>query len=389
MIRRSTSHALRANKTRASEAKKSGVSVVGASVMDLICYVPRLPSLGETLHGTDFKSGFGGKGANQAVAAAKLGADVSIVSRVGADLNGAATLENFKMHGVCAERVEKDCGGGAPTGVAPISVDADGNNSIVVVMAANDSLTVDHVEAARPEIAASRILLTQLELPAECTVAALRIGREEGTTTVLNTAPAKPLSELPADIFYYADIVCPNVPELELLTGRAVGSIATASEARLAAEELMGDHAGIQHVIVTRGSDGVLVLSSSSSSSSSFIPSCKTDVDGGSDGSKIGARPSCILIAPTADQPVDTVGAGDAFLGAFGHFYSLLQKEEEEEEEAKAATDAEAAEYCHGGGIVIEACRRANIVAGVSVTRQGTQTSYPSREELRGLDLGL
>lgn len=146
------------------------------------------------LHGTDFQTGFGGKGANQAVAAAKLGSRVAMISIVGDDANGQATLKNFSSHGVDAEHVRL-CPG-APTGVAPIAVDASGSNTIIVVMGANDHLTPELIEANRSLISKSSLVLCQLEIPLETSLAALRIAQEEGVRSILNTAPAREVPSL-------------------------------------------------------------------------------------------------------------------------------------------------------------------------------------------------
>ena len=213
--------------------------MVGASVMDMIAYVPRLPHLGETLLGKDFQLGFGGKGANQAVSAAKLGATCSIVTKVGEDSFGRDTRANFVAHGVCDEHVLSTSEG--PTGVAPISVDANGDNSIVVVMGANDKLTEVEVEAARPRIKAADILVVQLELPTALSAAAMRIARAEGVTTVLNTAPAQ--ADLPDALLALADIVCPNQTEADLgkrtdILFVAVPDLPEVSRGRVVAEGL-------------------------------------------------------------------------------------------------------------------------------------------------------
>ena len=190
-----------------ASSQSEGIVVVGASVMDMIAYVPRLPALGETLLGTDFQLGFGGKGANQAVAAAKLGGKCHMVTKLGSDSFGRDTRANFVAHGVDDEHVIST-DGQAPTGVAPICVDKNGDNSIVVVMGANDELTEAEVEAPRPKIKAANMLVVQLELPAALSMAALRVARDEGVTTVLNTAPAQ--ANLPDALLALADIVCPN-----------------------------------------------------------------------------------------------------------------------------------------------------------------------------------
>src|SRR5436190_2226079 len=147
------------------DAPEPRVCVVGASNIDLISYVPRLPRLGETLHGTRFQMGYGGKGANQAVMAAKLGARVVMVTKLGRDVFGEGTLANFREWGVETEHVlfAED----AFSGVAPIAVDPDGNNAIIIVTGANDLLTEPEIEAARGAIAASSVVVCQLEIPVE------------------------------------------------------------------------------------------------------------------------------------------------------------------------------------------------------------------------------
>jgi ribokinase len=143
--------------------ERTGICVVGACNIDLISYVPRLPSMGETLHGSQFRMGFGGKGANQAVMAAKLGGEVTMVTKVGDDPFGSDTRKNFERWGVDVRHVHVT--DRAFSGVAPIAVDPEGRNSIIIVTGANDLMTVEEIEAARPVIAGARILVCQLEAP--------------------------------------------------------------------------------------------------------------------------------------------------------------------------------------------------------------------------------
>src|ERR671932_754561 len=149
-------------------AAEPRVCVVGAANIDLISYVPRLPRLGETLHGNRFQMGYGGKGANQAVMAAKLGATVTIICKLGRDVFGEGTLENFGRHGVDTEHVTFT--DDAFSGVAPIAVDPEGRNAIIIVTGANDLLSPDDLERARPAIAAAEVVVCQLELPVETTL---------------------------------------------------------------------------------------------------------------------------------------------------------------------------------------------------------------------------
>jgi ribokinase len=296
------------------------ICVVGASNLDLISYVPRLPRIGETLHGTRFHMGYGGKGANQAVMAAKLGGDVAMVTKLGQDIFGENTLKNFKSWGIDTRHVLFT--DQAFSGVAPIAVDPDGHNAIIIVTGANDMLTPEEIEAARPVIAAAQIVVCQLEIPVEITLAALRIARREGVTTIFNPAPARP--ELPDELFQLSDIFCPNESETELLTGLPVSTI---QEAETAARGLLERGAGV--VILTLGERGSLLVNS--------------------DGS--------VHVPATPVKALDTTGAGDAFVGSLGYFLAA-------------------------GKPLTEAMRRANHIAAISVQSSGTQTSFPVAADL-------
>ena len=300
--------------------KKAKVCVVGACNLDLISYVPRLPSIGETLHGNRFHMGFGGKGANQAVMAAKLGGDVTMVTKLGQDVFGENTLENFKAWGVNTQHVHFT--DQAFSGVAPIAVDPAGHNSIIIVTGANDLLTVDEIEAARPAIAAARILVCQLEIPLEINLAALRIAQQEGVKTIFNPAPARP--ELPAELYRLCDIFCPNESETELLTGMSIRKLA---EAENAARVLIKRGAAV--VILTLGQRGSLLVT--------------------------GDKTEHVPVATV--KALDTTGAGDAFVGSLAFYLAV----------AIPLTDA---------------IRRANAIAARSVQSSGTQTSFPEAKEL-------
>jgi len=292
--------------------------------MDLISYVPRLPTVGETLHGSRFRKGFGGKGANQAVMAAKLGGEVTMVTKVGDDLFGSDTRKNFERWGVDARHVHLT--DRAFSGVAPIAVDPEGRNSIIIVTGANDLMTVEEIEAARPAIAGARILVCQLEVPLEISLAALRVAREEGVRTIFNPAPARP--DLPEELYRLSDIFCPNESETELLTGMPVGTL---EEAEAAARTLREKGAGI--VILTLGERGSLLVTGDVTE---YVP-----------------------VEPV--KAVDTTGAGDAFVGSLAYFLAT-------------------------GKDVQEAMRAANLIAAISVQSPGTQTSFP---EARDLPAGL
>ncbi len=296
------------------------ICVVGACNLDLISYVPRLPVMGETLHGNRFHMGFGGKGANQAIMAAKLGGAVTMVTKLGRDSFGENTIKNFKSWGVDTQHVHFT--DQAFSGVAPIAVDAEGHNSIIIVTGANDLLTGAEVEAARPAIAASSILVCQLEMPLDINLAALRIAREEGVRTIFNPAPA--LAVIPEEFYHLSDIFCPNETETELLTGMSVESL---EEAENAAKVLI--ERGAAAVILTLGDRGSLLVT--------------------------GAVTEHVPVAPV--KALDTTGAGDAFVGSLAFFLAA----------GKSLSDSIAF---------------ANRIAAVSVQSSGTQTSFPEAKDL-------
>ncbi len=299
---------------------KPKVCVVGACNLDLISYVPRLPSIGETLHGTRFHMGFGGKGANQAVMAAKLGGDVAMVSKLGQDVFGENTLKNFQAWGVNTQHVHFT--DQAFSGVAPIAVDSEGHNSIIIVTGANDLLTEEEIEAARPNIAAAQIMVCQLEIPVEIDLTALRIARQEGVKTIFNPAPAR--ADLPAELYQLSDIFCPNESETELLTGMPVGTL---EEAAAAARLLIERGAGT--VILTLGERGSLLVTDSTTE---HVP-------------------------VESVKALDTTGAGDSFVGSLAYFLAA-------------------------GKLLTDAIKRANRIAAVSVQSSGTQTSFPEAKDL-------
>jgi ribokinase len=296
------------------------ICVVGAANMDLISYVPRLPKMGETLHGTGFHMGYGGKGANQAVMAAKLGAQVAMVTKLGRDVFGEGTLENFKRLGVDTTHVSFT--DQAFSGVAPIAVDPQGRNSIIIVTGANDLLSPEDVESARPAITSAQVMVCQLEAPLDTSLAALEIAREQGVTAVFNPAPARP--ELPASCYQLSDVFCPNQSETELLIGRPVSSPGQAEEA---ARALLDRGAG--SVVLTLGERGCLVVT----------------------------REEAVRLPAEPVEPVDSTGAGDAFIGSLAYFLAR-------------------------GRSLTEAAARANRIAALSVGGRGTQSSFPTADEL-------
>ena len=265
--------------------KRPRIGVVGSSNIDLVTYVERMPVWGETIAAPRFEMNHGGKGANQAVAAAKLGAEVVMVSKVGDDMLGEGVLSNFKETNVGAAHVRRSLG--QSTGTATILVNASGDNCILIVKGANGDLTPGDVEAAGEDLNACDLILTQLEVPLETVYAALRFGKLHGVKTALNPAPA--LGNLDIERVREASFLTPNETELAILTGIPVES---EDEIAAAARSLIAR--GIETVIVTLGSRGSLL-----------------------------ATPQGLRrVAPVKVQAVDSTGAGDAFIGSFARYYA-------------------------------------------------------------------
>ena len=295
------------------------IAVLGSSNTDMIIKIDRIPKPGETVLGGTFSTAPGGKGANQAVAAARAGGDVAFIARVGTDMFGDKAVEGYKDEGIDVSHVLRD--GGRPSGVALIFVDQKGENSIAVAGGANELLLPDDVRAAQSEIASADILLMQLETPLETVEAAAKLASGNGVRIVLNPAPAQPLSD---DLLGSVSILTPNESETELLTGKAVSSEADAE----AAAQILSDR-GVETVLITLGSKGAYVHS----------PDCKRLVDG------------------FEVEAVDTTAAGDVFNGALAVAIG----------EGKPLEDA----------VVF-----ANAAAALSVTRLGAQPSVPTKDEI-------
>ena len=298
------------------------VAVVGSLNMDLVGRGPRIPRPGETIIGGEFRTVPGGKGANQAVAAARLGGRVSMVGRVGDDAFGAELLDTLDADGV--DRTHVKTTPGVPTGVALIMVDEQGQNSILVASGANMRLSPADVDAAQEVIAGADVLLLQLENPLETVIRAAEVARAHEVTVILNPAPARPL---PASLLSLVDVLVPNESETEVLTGLPVGST---EEAEVAARSLADQ--GVGTVILTLGSRGALLLQ-----------------EGGSQ------------LFPTFEvTPVDTTAAGDAFMGGLG--VALAE-----------------------GKPLAEAIRWGNAAGALATTVMGAQPSLPTREALEEL----
>ncbi len=252
--------------------------VVGSANMDLVVQTERAPRAGETVVGEGFTLAPGGKGANQAVAAARLGAEVVFIARVGDDDFGKRNLENYRREGIDTSHVAVDPE--APSGVALIVVERGGENRIVVVPGANGRLDPNDVTRARSAFAGAAALLVQLEVPLATVEAALRLGREHGLRTILNPAPACPL---PEGLLRSVDILTPNETELARITGRET---ADPGEIPALARGLLAR--GPEHVIVTLGENGALIVS----------------------------REGEVHVPSFPVEAVDTTAAGDAFNGA-------------------------------------------------------------------------
>jgi len=297
--------------------KTPRVAVVGSANIDLTTFTDHFPRPGETIFGREFHLGFGGKGANQAVAARLCGAEVAMIARVGDDLFGQATVRNFEAFGIDASRVLVTPG--VSSGVAPIFVDGEGQNRILVVKGANDRLTPADIEAAADVLRRAEMIILQLEIPLDTVYYTLRFARARGIPAILNPAPGQAIDLAEAA---NAEYLIPNESEAEALTGIAVGGL---EDARECAARLMAG--GIRRVIVTLGANGALWA--------------------GAEGMRhVPAFPI---------KAVDTTGAGDAFIGSLACFLAGGYREE-------------------------EAIPRANLYAALSTLGVGTQKSFVARD---------
>jgi len=258
--------------------KRPRIVVAGSANVDLTTFTDHFPRPGETIFGREFNLGFGGKGANQAVAAQLCGADVSVIARVGDDLFGEATIQNFKSAGIDTAHVRVTKG--ASSGVAPIFVDSSGQNRIIVVKGANDLLTPADIDAAADVLHSADMIVLQLEVPLETVYHTLRFARARGIPAILNPAPGQPLDLAQTA---QADYIIPNETEAEALTGIVVRDL---ESARACESQLLSN--GARRVIITLGANGAMCAGD-------HIPAFRVDA-------------------------VDTTGAGDAFIGSFAAF---------------------------------------------------------------------
>ncbi|MDF3299469.1 ribokinase [Streptomyces tropicalis] len=301
---------------------RTGVLVVGSITADVTAFSRRLPQRGETVLGDDFTLVLGGKGANQAVAAARAGAPTWMVGCVGQDLFRDIALDGLRAHGVQTSEIRTVPG---RTGVAHIRVDASGENDIVITPLANAALTTGMVDASIAEARdRTRVMLLQLEVPAEVTRHAARAGAEAGFTVVLDPAPAQPL---PDGIWAHVDIVTPNESEASALTGIAVDG----PEAAERAGRWFLDR-GVSHALITLGAAGAVSVTAEAVR---HVPAFRV-------------------------APVDTTAAGDAFTGALGAALA-----------AGMDTDS--------------ALRTAMASGALATTRPGASPSIPDRAAVRAL----
>jgi ribokinase len=297
-------------------AKRPRIAVVGSANIDLTTFTNQFPKPGETIFGQRFDLGFGGKGANQAVAARLCGAEVFMVARVGSDLFGPATIENFRKQGIDPTHVRQV--EGLSSGVAPIFVEPNGQNRILVVKGANDALKPADVDAAADVLKSADCIVLQFEIPVETVYYTIGFARKHGIRCILNPAPAQPVDMTALrDLDYFV----PNESEAETITGTPVKTV---EDARKCAEKLVAG--GIRRVIITLGANGSLLAS----------------------------REGIEHVAPFAVKSIDSTGAGDAFIGSFAVFLGEGVPEK-------------------------EAVRRANLYAGLSTTGVGTQKSFYER----------
>jgi len=297
-------------------AKRPRIAVVGSANIDLTTFTNQFPKPGETIFGQKFDLGFGGKGANQAVAARLCGAEVFMVARVGSDLFGPATIENFRKQGIDSTHVKQV--EGLSSGVAPIFVEPNGQNRILVVKGANDALKPADVDAAAETLKTADCIVLQFEIPLETVYYTVAFARKHGIRCIVNPAPAQPVNMgALKDLDYFV----PNENEAEAIIGSPVKNL---DDAKKCAEKLVGG--GIRSVIITLGSNGSLLASR--------------------DGSE--------HVPAYTMKSLDSSGAGDAFIGSFATFLSEGVSEK-------------------------EAVRRANLYAGLSTMGVGTQKSFYDR----------
>ena len=301
------------------------IVVVGSCNVDHITYTSRFPTPGETIYGLNYVTGLGGKGANQCVAASKLGAKCAMVGKVGIDSDGESYYQAFQNLNINTEFLRKTSK--SATGIATIIVDQNGTNNIIIVPGANLSLSQLDIAAAESLIHSSKVVLCQNEISLTVTLQALKTAKSHGIYTIFNPAPA-PLTELENDFFLQSDLICCNESEGFSLTGIKINNIRDAGKAALQIVKK-----GCQTAVLTLGENGC-VFAEKGKHDYEHVPAYKVEA-------------------------VDTTGAGDSLVGSLAFFI-----------------------VCYPHLSLKEKLKRASYVAGVSVGKKGTQSSYPNKSEL-------
>ncbi|XP_034659282.1 ribokinase [Drosophila subobscura] len=295
------------------------VLVFGSAIIDFICYTPRLPKAGETLHGHKFQTGYGGKGANQCVAAARQGSRTAMVAKLGGDTFGSDYLRQLREENVNVSHVHQVAG--QSTGIAQIAVSDGGENNIIIVVGANNELDANDVFLAKELFSEAKVLVCQLETPIAATLQALRCFKG---VSIVNAAPA--MEQTPPELLQLSSIFCVNESEAAIMTG--VGSVSSINEASKACKRLI--EMGANTVILTLGPLGAVW------------------------GGKEAPGKFQHVAAPQVSNVVDTTGAGDAFIGALAHNLARFPER---------SLNAHIAAAC--------------AVASQSVQLPGTQSSFP------------
>lgn len=298
----------------------SDITVVGSNMIDMQVFIKRMPLDGETVEAPDFSLGYGGKGSNQAVAASKLGSSVKLITVVGNDDFGKQQIENYQKNGIDTDCVSV---GSKISGVAPIFVKEDGENSIIIVKGANNELTPEKSREYEQVIADSKLIVLQQEIPLETNNEVIKMDNKNHVPVLLNPAPASDDVTLKnnSKVQFYT----PNETELAKISGLPTDSI---DAIKIAAKKVVD--AGVDNVIVTMGEKGVLFVNEHEAK---IIPGNKVAV-------------------------VDTTGAGDAFIGSFAHYYA-------------------------SGESITAALKHANIYASLTIKKRGTQKSYLTSDEVK------
>ena len=296
------------------------IAVIGSNMVDLVTYTDRMPRKGETIEAPEFSMGFGGKGSNQAVAAARLGADVMMLTKVGDDVFGPNTKQNYIDNGIDAKYV--DIVPGTSSGVAPIFVDSSAENCIFIIKGANAQLLPSDVDKAAEDLNKCKLIVLQLEVPLETVYHAIEFGAQHGIETLLNPAPAA--LDLDLSQCVKATFLVPNETELATLTNMPTENKEHVVQAARSLIEK-----GIKTVVVTMGRKGSMLVTKDLAE---HIP-CFDRI-----------------------KALDTTGAGDSFIGSFAHFYVA-------------------------SGDLVASLRKASLYAADAVTKPGTQKSYATADE--------